>query len=101
MKKIYILSSIFIILITLIFFRDIFINLSLPLLEDRIRSQLNIEKNDKTTFKIETDFKKRSLTLKAINAYLNDGNYIEKGFAKSLIVEKEFKNLFNNLYINY
>ena len=61
MKKIYILSSIFIILITLIFFRDIFINLSLPLLEDRIRSQLNIEKNDKTTFKIETDFKKRSL----------------------------------------
>jgi len=96
MKKIYILSSIFIILITLIFFRDIFINLSLPLLEDRIRSQLNIEKNDKTTFKIETDFKKRSLTLKAINAYLNDGNYIEKGFAKSLIVEKEFKNLFNN-----
>ena len=94
MKKRYLFIIITIVLI--IIFRDSLINLSLPLIEDRIRNQLNILDNENTALELKTDFTKRTIELTARNAVLKETNNTENGFIKEINVQKEFKNLFNN-----
>ena len=94
MKKKYFIIII-IIFTLIIIFRDSLINLSLPLIEDRIRNQLNILDNENTDLKFKTDFTKRTIELTAKNAVLKKTSNIENGFIKQLKVQKEFKNLFN------
>ena len=94
MKKRYLFIIITIVLI--IIFRDSLINLSLPLIEDRIRNQLNILDNENTVLELKTDFTKRTIELTARNAVLKETNNTENGFIKEINVQKEFKNLFNN-----
>ena len=98
MKKIYLYSSaiIFSLFLIIIIFHNKIINLSLPLIEDRIKNQLSLLDNDKTTIKIETDFTNNLIILNIYDPEFKSNTYIEKGKAKSVSIEKNIRSIFNN-----
>ena len=98
MKKIYlyIAAIIFTLFLIIIIFHNKIINLSLPLIEDRIKNQLSLLDNDKTTIKIETDFANNLIILNIYDPEFKSNAYIEKGKAKSISIEKNIRSIFNN-----
>ena len=97
MKRTYLLSLlIFIALfILLAIFHNQIINLSLPLIKDRIQTQLNILDHEETKISIKTDIESKSLVLNIFNPYFKESEHLIDSYASSIIVEKKVRNLFN------
>ena len=97
MKRTYLLSLlIFIALfILLVIFHNQIINLSLPLIKDRIQTQLNILDHEETKISIKTDIENKSLVLNILNPYFKESEHLIDSYASSIIVEKKVRNLFN------
>ncbi|PPR51579.1 MAG: hypothetical protein CFH20_00507 [Alphaproteobacteria bacterium MarineAlpha5_Bin10] len=98
MKKSYIATFIvlFSIILVIAFFHNQLINLALPLIKERISSQLQITDNENSIFNINANFNEKKIILRITNPVFKKNKYIKKGSAKTLIIEKEFKDLFNN-----
>ena len=76
-------------------FHNQIINLSLPLVKDRIQTQLNILDHEETKFSIKTNIENKSIILNILNPYFKDSEYLIDSYASSIIVEKKVNNLFN------
>ena len=98
MKKSYIATFIvlFSIILVIAFFHNQLINLALPLIKERISSQLQITDNENSIFNINANFNEKKIILRITNPVFKKNKYIKKGSAKTLIIEKEFNDLFNN-----